>query len=418
MLLFAVGFTTMSRYLPKSGAFYAYVTAGLGRVVGLGAAFLAVFAYLLLGFSNFPFFGINASALVSETFGGPVIDWFWYTLAGGIGCGILSYFKIDLSAKVLAVAMILEVMIVLVFDVAVFWNGGPEGRSLQPLTLTAFGSGAIGISVLFAATCFFGFEATAIFRDEVKQPNKTIPRATYIAVIAIGLFYAISGWMIITAYGVGGASQIAQKNLPAMFSDAMHHYVGKAGVDVVRVLLVTSLFAGGLSGQNILSRYLFNLGIDGVLPHFLGHAHPRHHSPYIAAIFVSGLWLTMWTIFVWIGVDGVKLYSRVAGLGGFAVLVLMLFTSIAVVAFFRSAGHINDSTKWHTLVAPVLALAALAVAVYLSIRNFSLLIDGSVRDAVILQGLTWGVFMAGMALAVIYRIARPDTYHRIGHQSA
>ena len=101
LLLFSVGFTTMSRYLPKSGAFYTYITAGLGRIVGLGAATLALFAYLLLGFSNFPFFGNNTSLLVSDTFGGPSIPWYWYTLLCLIGCGILGYFRIDLSAKIL-----------------------------------------------------------------------------------------------------------------------------------------------------------------------------------------------------------------------------------------------------------------------------------------------------------------------------
>lgn len=417
LLLFSAGFTTMSRYLPKSGAFYTFITAGLGRIVGLGAAFLALFAYLLLGFSNFPFFGNNTSLLVSDTFSGPSIPWYWYTLLCLIGCGILGYYRIDLSAKILSVAMVLEVVVVLIFDGVVFVTGGAEGLSAQPFTLGAFQTSSVGIAFLFAATCFLGFEATAIFRDEVRNPNKTIPRATYLAVLLIGLFYVFASWMIITAYGVGHAQEVATSSLSTMFSAAMLHYVGRAGVDISRVLLASSLFAGGLSGQNILSRYLFNLGLDGALPSILGRAHPRHHSPYVASMLVSAVWLGMWLVFVLQGIDVVKLYERVAGVGGFAVLILMLLTSIAVVVFFERSSHINDSNTWCTVIAPLTSTIALAIVVYLAIGNFPLLIDGSSGDALLLETVTFGVLGIGMVLALIYRRSRPIVYRRIGHQS-
>ena len=41
---------------------------------------------------------------------------------------------------------------------------------------------------------FIGFEATAIFRDEAHDPHRTIPRATYVALIIIGVFYTLSCW--------------------------------------------------------------------------------------------------------------------------------------------------------------------------------------------------------------------------------
>lgn len=418
LLLFATGFTTMSRYLPKSGAFYTYITAGLGPVVGLGAAALALFGYLMLGFSNLPFFGINASLLVSETLRGPAIPWYWYMLACGLGCGVLSYFRIDLSAKVLSLAMVLEVLVVLVFDLSVLRNGGPEGISLQPFSFGAIRSGAVGISILFAATCFFGFEATAIFRDEVAEPNKTIPRATYLAVLLIGLFYVFAAWMLVSAYGISSAAKVAQSELPTMYSAAMRHFVGQAGVDVTRVLLVSSLFAGALSGQNILARYLFNLGRDGALPTILGRAHPRHHSPYVASMFVSALWAMLWLTFITLGTDPVKLYERVAGVGGFAVLILILLTSVAVVVFFKRSSHIEDSTAWHTVIAPVTSAIALAIVLYLAIENFPLLIDGSTTDGWLLQLVTWGTLFGGMVLALVYRRSRPIVYRRIGHQGA
>lgn len=47
LLLFAIGYTTMASHIPKSGAFYTFISAGMGKGCGLGAAFLAVTSYFL-----------------------------------------------------------------------------------------------------------------------------------------------------------------------------------------------------------------------------------------------------------------------------------------------------------------------------------------------------------------------------------
>src|SRR5262245_17635403 len=45
LAVFAVGFTAMSRYVANAGAFYAYVTKGLGRPAGVAAGLLALVSY-------------------------------------------------------------------------------------------------------------------------------------------------------------------------------------------------------------------------------------------------------------------------------------------------------------------------------------------------------------------------------------
>jgi amino acid transporter len=418
LLIFAVGFIAMSRYVRTSGAFYAFVTAGLGPIAGLGAAMLAILAYLLLGFCTLPFFGVNMSSLVAEVFGGQLIDWYWYALACWAAIGVLSHFEIGLSAKVLTVAMVLEVLVILVFALAVGRDGGPQELSWSPFHWSSFTSGSVGISFLFAATCFFGFEATAVYRDEVRNPDVTVPRATYLSVILIGLFYASAAWILITAYGVDFAVGVAGKDVAGMFPAALERYVGATSVDIMRVLLATSLFAAGLSGQNIVARYLFNLGCDGALPRVLCRVHPRHHSPYIASMVVSAVWLLAGLFFVALGTDPVKLYARVAGVGGFSVLVLMLLTSAAVVVYFRKSTVGHTASIWHRLIAPATATVALSVVVYLAVANFGLLIDGSINDAIILQVITWGTLLFGFGLAVFYRYKRPYVYLGIGRGSS
>ena len=130
----------MTRYILNPGAFYAYITAGLGRVAGLGAGFLAIYAYLLLMLAGSAYAGFSASGLVSRVLGGPDIAWYRYSLAFLIAISVLGYLNVEFLVKLLSV-MMLEIITIVVFDVAVFADGGPEGLSLQPFTWSAFSIG-------------------------------------------------------------------------------------------------------------------------------------------------------------------------------------------------------------------------------------------------------------------------------------
>ena len=414
LLLFAVGFTTATRYLPNPGAFYAYITAGLGKTIGLGSSFLAVAGYFLMAVGTYAFFGLAGKSVMEPILHGPQLPWQLYSFTCLAVVGTFGYFRIDLSAKLLSIAMIAECLMVGIFDAGVLIKGGPEGRSFTFFDFGGVSVGSLGIAVLFAATCFLGFEATAIFREETKDPKRTVTRATYLAVTAIGLFYVVAAWLIIGGYGVKNATDLAGTDPTGMFPSAVEHFVGVWASDVVSVLVMTSAFAAVLAVQNIMSRYCYSLGVDGVLPAALGRVHPRHGSPYLSSLTVSGA-LAVAVLLV-SGSDPAAIYGQLCGTGGFAVLVLMFLTGIAVVLFFRRRPDINDSTRWHTVIAPLLGTIAFGAVLYLAVTNFTTLTGGSMTVAVILQLIVWSVFLAGVVLARIYRAKRPGTYARIGRQ--
>lgn len=416
LVLFSVGYTTMSRYLPNPGAFYAYITAGIGRHAGLGSSFLAMFGYVTMAVGTVAFFGTVASSLVSDTFSGPSVPWYIYSSLCLAAVGILGYFRIDLSAKVLSVVMGCEILIVLIFNAAVLGDGGPEGRSLQPFSLSGFAADDVGLAVLFAATCFLGFEATAIFREETKNPDVTVPRATYGAVIFIGVFYLASIWLLIVAYGPSKAQSVATQDSVGMFQKAVTTYVGVWATDVVRVLLCSSVFACLLSVQNILSRYTYSLGVDRVLPEPLGRVHTKHGSPYISSIVVTVILLLVLGGFAVAGSDPAHIYSALAGTGGFALLVLMFLTGVSAVVFFRKRPDILDRKAFHMFVAPLLSAISMATVLYLAITHFTAMTGGSMTEAVSYQVALWATFVLGVVMAAVYRVRRPATYLRIGRQ--
>jgi amino acid transporter len=417
MMLFAVGFTAMSRHLPNPGAFYAYVTAGLGREVGLGGAFLAIYSYIFILIGGYVFGGLALNGLVHGVLGGPDIPWWTWVLVLQAIAGMLGYFKIDLSAKVLTTLMCGELIIVAVWEAVVLFKGGPHGHSLTPFTPHAIMSGSVGLAVLFGIACFSGFEATAIFREEVRQPHKTIPRATYIAIAAMAGMYALAAYVLITAYGGDAVVNPAATDPTGSVTASFQTYVGHVAVDAVTVLLCTSIFAANLATHNVTARYLYSLSVDEVLTPRLSAVHHRHGSPHRASLSTSIVSVTFLIGLALAHLSAATLYATLIGIGGYALIMMLLLTSIAVVPYFlrhRPAGVALD--RWKMVIAPSLAVAGLAVSLYLATTNVTALTGQSATVSYTVLALSYVVFVVGIVTAVILRRRRPQAYARIGRQ--
>ncbi|MET0974637.1 MAG: APC family permease [Leifsonia sp.] len=373
LLLFAVGFTNATPLVKSAGAFFAYVDKGLGRSAGLGAAFAALLSYLALEAGVFGLFGPGANELL-QSYGFPDVPWWLYAAVGFIAVSVLGYFKIELSGRVLAVLLVAEVLIVLALDAAViFSGGGPEGFSTGIFTPSEILSGAPGFAILFAILSFIGFEATAVFRDEAKDPERTIPRATYISLILIGLFYTLSSWVLITANGQSTIVENATENAGTILATTTGQYLGAVGAHIIQVLFVTSLFACILSFHNIVSRYIFTLAGKGVLPHGLGDAHDRHGSPARASLTASIIVAVLIVIAVLLGLDPIgQFYTWLGGISSVGIVLLLVLTSVAVIAIFRRTEH--GLGRWKTLVAPGLGLLGLLGFAVLVFQNLPVLV--------------------------------------------
>lgn len=355
LLLFAVGFTTMAKHVPGAGAFYTYITQGLGRHTGLGSAFLALLSYTAVQGAVYGYMGAAINDFVTSH-GGPEIPWYAYAIAVMAIVATLGYRHIDLSGKILGVLLICEVGIVLIIDAAVIARGGGEsGLSVAALNPGEFFSGAPGIALIFAIAGYIGFEATAVFRDEARDPARTIPRATYLALIIIGVFYAVSSWAMVSAWGDEGAVAIATENPEGMITETATLYVGAVAGDLVQILLISSLFAALLAFHNVLSRYIFSLANSSALPARCGRAHVRHSSPYIASIVQTVSALVLVVASAVAGLDPVtEVFAWFAGVSSVGIVALMAITAVAVLVYFRRTRV--DRRMWHTLVAPLLGL--------------------------------------------------------------
>src|SRR3954447_22519707 len=198
--LFAVGYAAMSRHVANAGAFYAYVARGLGKVQGVSAAFVAVLAYNAMQIGIYGLFGVAMGAFMADKVG-ITLDWWWWCLIAGAVIGGLGVLQIDLNARVLAVLLIGEVLVVALFDFAIVADPGPQGLTTIAFDPTvAFGT-AVGATLTFCVASFVGFESAAIYSEECRDPKRTVARATFIAVGLIAVFYALSSWLLGVAAG-------------------------------------------------------------------------------------------------------------------------------------------------------------------------------------------------------------------------
>jgi amino acid transporter len=403
LFFFAVGFTAMTRHVPNAGAFYSYIGTGLGRGAGLGSALVALISYVTVQLAVYGYIGFLIDDLITGH-GGPSIPWWVWTLVVLAVTGVLGYRRIELSSRVLGVLLVAEVAVVLVMDAGIIGSGGgDEGLSSAFLKPSEVLSGAPGIGLMFAIAGFIGFEATAIFRDEAREPERTIPRATYLALAIIGVFYTLSSWAIVSAWGDSRIVAESAADPGGIVVTTAQQYVGPVLGDVMQVLFVTSLFAAILSFHNVLSRYVFSLGNTGVLPVACGRSHARHASPHVASLITSGVGAALVVVCALAGLDPVlEVFTWFAGIASVGIVVLMLMACIAVIVFFRRTGL--DRRPWQSLIAPSLGVIGLALILVLLVKNLPLLMGGSTA-----LGVGAGVLLAvALATGWVLAKARPN----------
>jgi len=418
LLLFAVGYAQITKDLVSAGGFYAIAVKGLGRPAGLVTGIIATLGYNFFVAGALGTIGFFTGMVALPALFGFELNWFLVAVVLFVIVFLLARSGIHVSAAVLGVALILEILILVAFAISVFVQ---VGFSIEAFTM-AFSpeilvGGSIWIGLLLVATAFIGFEATALFGEEAKDPRRTVPRATYAAIIIIGVLHALVGWAIVSALGVGDAQgaaldSLASGDLTLVLIDT---YLGPIVGAIAIVLLVVSLFAAQLAFHNSAARYLYALGRARVLPRWLAHTN-SNGAPQRAllvnlvfAIVVAAIF----AVFVETDPEGnplppvLTLVPVGLGFGTLAVMIVQAIAALSIVVYFRRK---RDRRVWTTFIAPGIGFLALLTFSIMAIANFTL-VAGS--EAVYVQLLPWLLVLAvigGLAYAAFLRAKRPEVY--------
>lgn len=410
MMLFAMGYVRMIPHVRNAGAFYAYIALSLNKEAGIAAAYVAVTAYICAAASVLGAMAYFMSDLLQSALG-LTTRWEIWAGLGILAITWLGYHKITLAAKVLAVALLLEVGLILWIDALILYSVGFSGldfSSFKPDTILAPG---LGIALIYAINGCIGFEATAIYQEEARDRKRTIPRATYGAVAILGTFYVLSSWCLVLALTPEKAQQIALADPGRLVTGIAMDHLGQFGRDALNLLTVTSLFAAALGFFNNISRYVFALSRDGLMPPVLGSIHPRHGSPHIACLLLTAILAIIIGLFALAGLDPLlSLVTSLSSMGAVGLEILLATTSLSIPFYFARRREISISTFW----APLFAGVAITVITYLSLANYSALTGTDLALVNRLPFIFLGLVTIGLLHGLWLRKRRPEIYARVG----
>ena len=454
LTIFTIGFAAMSKHITTTGAFYGFISHGLGQVWGMAAGLLATVAYILFEgtlIGGFAYFAANTL----DSMAGIQINWLPIAIAGMILIWVLTYFDITLAAAVLGVTLVSEVLLLIAFGISVLIKGGPDGfmvgdtvslgAAFKNLEAGAFGSqvaaGTAALGIFFAFWSWIGYETTAVYGEESKDPKTIVPKATLIAVIGLGLFYTFMSWMAVVANGAKTTVEVSSGstgNPVDLWLVPVKANLGVLPHDLYRVLLVIGSFACAMAFHNAASRYVYAIGRElpfKGLREKIGSTHPKHQSPAVASTITTVINIVMVLLFAtfshaWTSDPSVAgatedpnllpysvIYTVPSLVGTAFVLVVQVMCSFAVIGYFWGKKK-HKGNVLTTLVAPIIGAGGMIYALTLlqgavnsgfaaGFQSQSLMVKYLLPEVVVTLGL-------GLLYAFWVKSKHPDIYEEIG----
>jgi amino acid transporter len=450
--IFTVGFISMARYITTTGAFYGFISHGLGQIPGMASGLLAAVAYIIFEASligGFAYFFVNY-VLAPLNISVGWLNWLTIGIIAALIIGVLTYFAITLAAGILSVTLVSEVVLLLVLGVTVLVKGGPDGymfSSVVPpqngfasLPANAFGTtvaaGTAAVGIFFAFWSWIGYETTAVYGEESRNPKRNVPLATMIAVVGLGVFYTFMSWMVVVGNGAKKSVELSAGANPIdLWLGLVNQNLGGLVENLYKLLVVIGSFACAMAFHNAASRYMYAMAREtpwSGLRRTLGGVNVKHGSPAVASWVQTGITVLLLVLFyqftnVYVpDKDGnpvatpdlvpyVNVYGLLAVIGTAFVLVVQTLTSIAVIWYFW-VKKTHKSNPIATLICPLVGGAGMIYALYLLWTNRAFA-GGLGSDAIYYQWMPYyviGIFLLGVVYALVLRSVKPDVYAEIG----
>lgn len=327
---------------PEAGGSYVYLREAFGRLAG----FLFGWTMLLVIYSG-------SSAAVATIFGSYATSVFGLSpgLIKPLAIGALVFvtglnlFGIRFGAQVQNVFAILKltaIVVLVVTGVAFAGAGTTQALEASPTQVTGSLAGAL-LPVLFA---FSGFSYLNNLAGEVRDPQRTLPRALIVGMLVVIAAYVLTNYAYLAVLGHDG---LAASQAPA--ADVMSRVFGTAGAKLIAIGIAISTL--GFCNITLVAgaRVLQVMGQDGLFFSSVARLHPRYRTPNIALMMLSA-----WAIvLVWIANYGQLLdFAAFGDWAAYAVTIATLF-------WYRR--HARGRPAFATPAYPLLPLVFLATVI-------------------------------------------------------
>jgi basic amino acid/polyamine antiporter, APA family len=292
MVLFALAYSYLASALPKSGASYEWPRQFLHPLVGFVIAWLRIL-------SNVGAMTVLATVLLNYlnmAFAIPVKPAMALILTAVFA---LNYVGVVVAARAQTILM---VTLLAVFTLFVA-TGLPQGSAATIGPLLANGWSAAFAAVPLMISLFLGIESAVEIGEEIRDPQRTIPRGIALAVLLTAVVYLL---VAVTALSLLGPQRLAASDAPLL--DAARGPLGRWALPLIVGAAAVSILKTLNSTAMVFSRALFAMGRNGALPAALGAVHPRFGTPHVAVLVgygcaLAGLLLPSSLVFLLLAVN-------------------------------------------------------------------------------------------------------------------
>jgi amino acid transporter len=329
----------------RTGGPYLYTTEALGPLPGFLVGWLMTITRM-------------TSLAIIATVMADYLAFFWPAAGAGaphklcIAVALMVLAAINLAgvrqAAGVAVALTVGKIIPLLLFVGVgVFFADPSRITAAP----AFEGDAFTRAVLMLVFAFGGFESAIVTAGEMKDPRRDAPFALVTGIAAATILY-----VLIQAVCVGTLPGLAESKRP--LADAAASFAGpSAGAFIAFGAFVSTL--GTLNGTMLSApRLLFAMAERGHLPRWLGHVHPRWHTPHTAILAITAGGLVL-------GLTGT--FTYLIGLNVITRLLQYLAGALAVLVLRRRAP--TERPAFVAPAAPVLVPLTVIACVWLIARS-------------------------------------------------
>ena len=291
--LAAICYAEMASAVPVSGSTYSYAYATLGEIVAMGVAACLLLEYGVStaavavgwsGYLNEALRNLTGLELPQAILAAP-----WDAEPGVVNlpavvlvglCMLLLIRGASESAKVNAIMVVIKLTVLAMFIVIAFTAF--DSNNFADFAPFGFGGVSVAAGTIFFS--FIGLDAVSTAGDEVKDPQKTMPRALMAA-----LFIVIAFYVLVAAAAVGTQPwQEFEGQSEAGLSKILENVTGTpVWATILAVGAVISIFSVTLVTLYGQTRILFAMGRDGMLPRMFARVSPRTQTPVQNTIIVS-----------------------------------------------------------------------------------------------------------------------------------
>ncbi|MEW6726602.1 MAG: APC family permease [Bacillota bacterium] len=321
MIFTAWSYARMSHAFPIAGSVYSYASRGIHPSVGFFAGWAILLDYILTPALVYLVAGYALQEML------PILPfWGWIAVFVVVNTAV-NLRGIEMTARTNIGLLIFELFTLVAFIVvafiAVMKGVGAGAFTIDPIWKPeGFSINMVMAATSLAVLSFLGFDAISTLSEEAKNPRKIVPRATVVALILVGSLFIAQTYLA----GLIIPDHTTFDNLDTAF----YAVAQAAGGDWLRYLcaLATAIAWGigdGLVAQAAISRLLFSMARDKIMPGALAKVHPTFKTPYVSTIFVALLAITVGAL---IPID--KLTSMV----NFGALTGFMFLHVSVVSHY------------------------------------------------------------------------------------